>query len=139
MQLILSRGGGSHDPVVILEVPDNPRIEPEFLIGRADDCDVRLFDQSVSRHHCAIAVDITARAVRVRDMESRNGTLVNDERVLGMCALQDGDMLTVGHVPLTIRISGDSSFWDNVAERCRAAQIPDRQVNFGPCLDIARR
>jgi hypothetical protein len=139
MQLILSRGGGSHDPVVILEVPGNPRIEPEFLIGRADDCDVRLSDYSVSRHHCAITVDITARSVRVRDMESRNGTFVNDERVPGMCALQDGDTLTVGSVPLKIRILGDNSFWENIADRCRAAQIPNRQVHFGRCLDIAQR
>jgi predicted component of type VI protein secretion system len=138
MQLMVSRGG-SHDPVVILEVPGNPRIEPEFLIGRADDCDVRLIDHSVSRHHCAIAVDITARSVRVRDMESRNGTFVNDERVWGMCTLEDGDKLTVGHVPLTIHISSDSSFWDNVADRCRAAQIPNRQVDFGVYLDIAHR
>jgi predicted component of type VI protein secretion system len=139
MQLVLSRGDGSHDPVVILEVPGNPRIEPEFLIGRADDCDVRLIDKSVSRHHCAIAVDIAARAIRVRDMESRNGTFVNDERLPGMCTLQDGDRLTVGHVPLTIHISSDSSFWDNVADRCRAAQIPNRQISLAPCLDLARR
>jgi len=139
MRLLLSRGDGGRHPVVILEVPDNPRIEPEFLIGRADDCDVRLIDKSVSRHHCAIAVDITANSVRVRDMESRNGTFVNDERVPGVCALQDGDRLTVGHVPLTIHIPDDSSLWDNVADRCRAAQIPNRQIVLAPCLDIARR
>jgi predicted component of type VI protein secretion system len=100
---------------------------------------VRLIDKSVSRHHCALAVDITTRAIRVRDMESRNGTFVNDERLLGVCALQDGDKLTVGHVPLTIHIASDSSFWDNVADRCRAAQIPNRQINLAPCLDLAHR
>jgi pSer/pThr/pTyr-binding forkhead associated (FHA) protein len=139
MQLMFSRADESQGPQVMLEVPGNPRIEPEFLIGRADDCDVQLTGKLISRHHCAIAVDIAARSVRVRDMESRNGTFVNGERVLGTCALLDRDTLTVGSVPLTIRISGDSSFWDNVAERYRVAQIPNRQLNFGSFLNIAHR
>jgi predicted component of type VI protein secretion system len=139
MQLMLSRDDGSQEPPLILEVPGNPRIEPEFLIGRADDCDVQLMESSVSRRHCGIAVDTTAQSVRVRDMRSRHGTFVNNERVTGMRALQDGDKLTVGTVPLTIRISSDSSLWDNVSERCRAAQIANRRINLGLCIESARR
>jgi predicted component of type VI protein secretion system len=130
MQLMLTRADGSQEFPLVLEIPGNPRIESEFLIGRAPDCDMRMTEPSVSRHHCGIVVDTTAQSLRVRDMGSRNGTFLNDQRVLGMRDLQDGDKLTVGFVPLTIRISRDRSLWDNAAERCRAAQIANRRLEF---------
>jgi hypothetical protein len=132
MQLMLSRADGSQEFPLVLDIPGNPRIESEFLIGRAPDCDVHLMEPSVSRHHCGIVVDTMAQSLRVRDKGSRNGTFVNDQPVLGMCALQDGDTLTVGFVPLTIRISSDRSLWDNASKRCRAAQIAKpRRIEFG--------
>ncbi len=139
MQLMLFRADKSHEPPLVLEVADNPRIEPEFLIGRSGDCDLQLMESSVSRHHCGLVVDPTAQSLRVFDRGSRHGTFVNDERVTGMHPLQDGDTLTVGSVPLTIRISSDRSFRGNVAERCRAAQISNRRIDFGLCADSARR
>jgi predicted component of type VI protein secretion system len=123
VQLMLSRADGSREFPWVLEIPGNPRIESEFLIGRAHDCDVNVMEPSVSRHHCGIVVDPTAQSLRVHDKGSRNGTFVNDQPVQGMCALQDGDKLTVGFVPLRIWICSSRSFWDDVAKRCRAAQI----------------
>jgi serine/threonine protein kinase len=52
-----------------------------LLVGRAEDCDLRVpaDDRRVSRHHCAF--DIDPPAVRVRDLGSRNGTFVNGVRL----------------------------------------------------------
>jgi predicted component of type VI protein secretion system len=130
MQLILFRADDNQERPLVLEVPSNPRIESEFLVGRTDDCDVHLIDSSVSRHHCGIVVDTRAHSLRVFDKGSRNGTFVNDERVTEMRTLQDGDKLTVGFVPLRIRICSNRSLWDNVAERFRAAQVANRRINF---------
>ncbi|MGE5191168.1 MAG: FHA domain-containing protein [Deltaproteobacteria bacterium] len=139
MQLMLSRAEGSQEPPLVLEVPGNPRIEPEFLIGRSDDCELHLRESSVSRRHCVIVVDTTDQSLRVFDRGSRHGTFVNGERVRRMRALHDGDKLTVGTVPLMIRISGDRSLWDNLADRCRAAQIANRRLDFGLCAESAGR
>lgn len=49
------------------------------LIGRTEDCDVRLDHKSISKLHCVLAV--TDGLVLVRDLGSTNGTRVNGQRV----------------------------------------------------------
>lgn len=68
------------------------------LIGRADDCDVRVIDPLASRHHAQVKRE-TWRYV-LQDLESRNGTLVNGEPVAGEHHLQHGDTIHVATTPL---------------------------------------
>jgi pSer/pThr/pTyr-binding forkhead associated (FHA) protein len=66
----------------------------EFLIGRGLDCDLRVNDEDVSRHHCLIrvrGVDAT-----VSDLGSRNGTFINGKRVLSQLPIITGDALDLG-------------------------------------------
>jgi serine/threonine-protein kinase len=53
------------------------------LIGRADDCQLRLPEdehhRTISRHHCL--VDINPPDVRIRDFGSLNGTFVNGQKI----------------------------------------------------------
>lgn len=52
----------------------------KVLIGRAEDCDVRIKNSAVSRHHCAIeAVDEDEWLLR--DLGSTLGTTVNGEKI----------------------------------------------------------
>lgn len=67
---------------------------PKFFIGRAEDCQLRPRSDLISRHHCALLVE--EGFVAVRDFGSKNGTLVNGERVAGERELKAGDKLTVG-------------------------------------------
>jgi pSer/pThr/pTyr-binding forkhead associated (FHA) protein len=80
----------------------------KFLIGRADDCHLRPHSELVSRHHCVLLVEEGFCAVR--DFGSRNGTLLNDEPVVGQRELRNGDRLQVGNlefeVQLTSRVGG---------------------------------
>ena len=132
MKLTLSRADCLDETPLVLDVPENPHIESEVLIGRAHDCDVQIEEPFVSRHHCGLVIDMTNQSVRVRDLGSRNGTLVNDRRVAGLCDIQDGDTLTVGFLPLTIRISGGSSVWDRIGTKLREAPVSmPRQIKFG--------
>jgi pSer/pThr/pTyr-binding forkhead associated (FHA) protein len=72
----------------------------EFLIGRGADCDLRLGEHDVSRHHCLIRLrDQEATLV---DLGSSNGTYVNGERVLSQTSLRSGDEITLGTCRLLV-------------------------------------
>ena len=66
----------------------------DFVIGRKEGCHLRPRSDLISRKHCVIAT--TKSGVVVRDLKSRNGTFVNDERVEGERELKLGDLLKVG-------------------------------------------
>ncbi|MGE0606191.1 MAG: FHA domain-containing protein [Pirellulales bacterium] len=67
---------------------------PKFFIGRAEDCHLRPRSDLISRHHCVIIVEESL--VAVRDFGSKNGTLINGERVRSEQELKTGDKLKVG-------------------------------------------
>jgi len=75
---------------------------PKFIVGRADDCHLRPNSDLVSRHHCVVLVD--EDFVSVRDFGSKNGTHVNDERVVGECELTNGCILKIGPLEFDVRI-----------------------------------
>jgi pSer/pThr/pTyr-binding forkhead associated (FHA) protein len=52
--------------------------KPRVVIGRAD-ADIIINDKEISRWHCAL--EIKDDVIRLRDMESTNGTYFEDERV----------------------------------------------------------
>jgi pSer/pThr/pTyr-binding forkhead associated (FHA) protein len=77
---------------------------PRFLIGRAQDCDLRLPNPLVSRRHA----EVISRedATFVRDLASRNGTFVNGEPVSQERELHDGDVLGVAMLQFRVAMEG---------------------------------
>ncbi|MCP3101587.1 FHA domain-containing protein [Myxococcus sp. K15C18031901] len=69
-------------------------IHAEMAIGRSPSCDIPLRDDQVSRKHAQLSVQ--EGQVRLRDLDSRNGTLVNGARISGEVVLQAGDRVRVG-------------------------------------------
>ncbi|HEX7378052.1 MAG TPA: FHA domain-containing protein [Pirellulales bacterium] len=67
---------------------------PKFFVGRAEDCQLRPRSDLISRHHCVLLIEESF--VAVRDFGSKNGTLVNNERVTGERELKHGDRLVIG-------------------------------------------
>lgn len=66
----------------------------EVLVGREDDCDIQLVDDSkVSRHHSKFIPDNGTWSLV--DLESANGTLLNDAPVT-TAVLKDSDVVTIG-------------------------------------------
>lgn len=63
-------------------------------IGRGSDCDIALNDQAASRRHAV--VELRADGYYVFDMDSTNGTFINNVRV-AQARLNDGDNLRVGN------------------------------------------
>jgi len=77
--------------------------KPEFTIGRSQSCSLCAGSSAVSRQHCMISRDESK--VTVRDMGSRNGTLVNGEKIEGTVELASGDEITVGPLKFLLTIS----------------------------------
>ena len=86
--------------------PQNPKLvtsenksiplDGAFEIGREDDCTLTLDDTQVSRRHCIIQAD--ARGLWwITDLESTNGTYVNNRRITQATRLQNNDMITLGN------------------------------------------
>jgi len=67
----------------------------DLIVGRGDDCDIRIQDNSVSRKH--VKVEPTSEGYAVSDLGSTNGTFVNDKQLDASLPLHDGDYLRVGN------------------------------------------
>lgn len=76
-----------------LEQSKIPLTGDRVVLGRAEQCDVRLDDQSISRQHARI--QRTAAGCEIVDMGSTNGLFVND-RPTTAAVLQSGDRLRLG-------------------------------------------
>jgi len=72
-----------------------PLGDKPLTVGRGDDCDVRIQDNSVSRRHARI--EPTADGYAVADLNSTNGTFVNDKQLAEPQHLHDGDYVRVGN------------------------------------------
>ncbi len=75
----------------------------EFLIGRSQSCHLCAGSSAVSRQHCAILRQ--ENRVSIKDLGSRNGTLVNGSKIDGEVELASGDEISVGPLKFMITIS----------------------------------
>jgi hypothetical protein len=74
--------------------------EGTFDIGRSDECNLILDDPSVSRVHATIVNE--SSGLFLEDRGSRNGCIVNGNRISGRVQLFDGDRITIGHQSIRI-------------------------------------
>ncbi len=97
---------------------------PRFLIGRADDCDLRLNNKLISRHHCLLSV--RDGVIYLRDLKTRNGTGLNNRAVVGECVLQHGDVIWVAATPIGVSIysHSDATFPVTMSEQSTSGFVP---------------
>ena len=72
--------------------------EGEVIIGRDELCQIRLASSDVSRHHCVLKM--TAEGIVARDLDSRNGTYLNETLMEEETLLKPGDTLRIGPIIL---------------------------------------
>ena len=75
-------------------------------MGHGPECRIRPQSPWVSRQHCLLQV--SADHVRLRDLGSSNGTLLNGQRISEERTLQDGDLIEIGPVVLKIQLTASS-------------------------------
>jgi hypothetical protein len=84
--------------LVVKDASGNERIvpleRPVYTVGRDPSCTIRLDSLYVSRQHARI--EMREGAAVLIDLGSRNGSLVNGERVAGVRELHPGDVINVG-------------------------------------------
>jgi pSer/pThr/pTyr-binding forkhead associated (FHA) protein len=106
MRLRYEKADGVHKDI---ELEDRP-----LTIGRSADADVMLLDEKVSRVHCGIGV--VEDAMVIRDLQSKNGTFVNDERVEST-VLNPGDRIRIGSSVFVFEAEGDGGIGPGTALR----------------------
>src|SRR5579885_3616889 len=74
------------------------------VVGRKDECDVRLEHKSVSKMHCVIVK--TDGLLLLRDLGSTNGTRVNGQRVR-RAALLPNDQLSIASYKFRVHFGAD--------------------------------
>jgi len=92
---------------IIIQPSDGPaRIHQitaeETLIGRSVHSDIKLTDTGISREHAAITWEGTSYVLE--DLQSTNGTKVNDKRVRS-AELRTNDRIQIGRTVLTFCLS----------------------------------
>src|SRR5208282_2177355 len=73
------------------------------VVGRREDCDLRIPLGEVSRKHCRLIKD--GEAIRIEDLGSSNGTFHNSERTRE-ATLAAGDTIQIGPVTFMVQIDG---------------------------------
>jgi serine phosphatase RsbU (regulator of sigma subunit) len=111
------------------------------IIGRSAECDVPLDVAAVSRRHAAILRDCDRYFVE--DLHSRNGTFLNDQRVVDRAPLEDGDQLII--CDQTFRFHADrrpSGLTERLSDTALAELIDDdvpstRRASVMATLDVS--
>jgi pSer/pThr/pTyr-binding forkhead associated (FHA) protein len=89
-------------------------LQGETLIGRSDECDLKVDDGHPSRRHATLTID--AEGAWLEDLGSANGTYVNEQRITTRTSLKSGDRInfdTAGYefeAPASAADLGEATF-----------------------------
>jgi pSer/pThr/pTyr-binding forkhead associated (FHA) protein len=119
--LVMIRSGGEHRPFAIRK--------DVTVIGRREDCDLRIPLSDISRKHCRLVR--AGPAFTVEDMGSSNGTFVNGRRVQSL-ELEAGDTLQVGPVVFVLQVDNDPLMEDMhpITVQKNAAPSPETELEI---------
>jgi pSer/pThr/pTyr-binding forkhead associated (FHA) protein len=99
---------------------------PQFVIGRATGCHLRPQSDAISRQHCAIF--LRPDHVAIKDLGSRNGTILNGEKITAEERLATGDELRIGPLRFEVIVTDDAG----VVQQPPGPKKEDRQVEGVP-------
>ena len=80
---------------------DCRQLDDALVIGRAPDCQVAVRDILLSRRHCRI--EKSPQGWLLIDLNSKNGTVVNGEKLTAPRVLRDNDIVRMGRSRLVFR------------------------------------
>lgn len=100
-------------------------------VGRADDNQICFNDQTISSHHCEI--DVGDFWVKVRDLDSTNGTRV-DGRLVHEAELHHGQRLTLGDLEFFLEVGLAQVAIPSLAESS-SVPMPPLEEGIAACLN----
>jgi len=74
----------------------------KFTIGRGEGCQLRPASQAISKKHCTI--EVRDDKCFLEDLNSTNGTFVNNEQLQGEREVSNGDMLKIGPLEFVLKL-----------------------------------
>ena len=96
-------------------------LKDQMVLGRSPECDLLVNDANASRQHCRFALE--GEMLIVQDLNSSNGTFVNEERVQGQRELRQGDRLRIGETRFLVhRATAPQNVVSIVASRTNISQ-----------------
>ncbi len=99
------------------------------VVGRRQDCDLCIPLQIVSRRHCEFNLD--GGHLRLRDLDSRNGTYINGGRVTDQIDVKPGDKIQIGPLDFIAQIDGKpedaAAFAAADDEKFEQTSLPEKQ------------
>ena len=95
---ILTTDDAAVDPPVVIRLATGA----ERTVGRANRSDFILDAALVSRVHCRLSTDARGD-LSVEDLDSTNGTFVNDQRLVAPAMLTPGDKIRIGTTIVELR------------------------------------
>lgn len=78
--------------------------QPEVLIGRDPNCDLSLMDEALSAHHARLSHH--HGQWWLEDLNSTNGTLLNNEKLTTLAVVITGDEFKCGNTVFGIQVEG---------------------------------
>ncbi len=91
------------------------KLHSSMTIGRAPVCEIRLEDDGISRTHARIHCE--NNVATIEDLDSRNGTFINGERIVAPSEIKDGDKIQCGRATVlrfALADDLDESFHENL-------------------------
>lgn len=106
--LFRSKAASVSAPIILRSVVDQEPIEkhfikPEIILGRDPDCDFTITDETISLRHCKLSYH--HKQWWAADLESTNGSFLNDNLIDSAIIITDGDELRLGKVSIHIIIN----------------------------------
>lgn len=78
--------------------------EGTTIIGRKEDSGLIIASTRVSRHHSQLTLQ--GNDIKIEDLGSANGTIVNGQRITRACSLKAGDQILIGPLGFLVQIDG---------------------------------
>jgi predicted component of type VI protein secretion system len=101
-------------------------IEGQFAVGRSAGCQLSLDDPLVSRRHALLVV--SKEGVTIEDLQSRNGVIVNGQRIGGRTPLRAGDKVVIGSQELTLLEGRESAGRETASHQMGKRTLPKMQA-----------
>jgi predicted component of type VI protein secretion system len=96
--------------------------EGQFAVGRSAGCQLSLDDPLVSRRHALLVV--AKDGVTIEDLQSRNGVIVNGQRIVGRTAVRAGDKILIGSQELTLLEGRESAGRETASHQIGKRTLP---------------